>query len=252
MKATIFSTTKIAMRKISKAGMLLVILFMMSTVVFSQDDRGFNLASIDIRSMPITARLPFGGDTMNNQCLSAFGFGPAFDLFNLYDNDNRTRFSFLNITPYIIGFDYLKLNPYNKTQAFNLLYVTAGPHYRWAGLINRKNNPDFISLGVQVGAAMLLKGNPHSSCTDVQYNFHVSFTCSWTPYKDTRAQVVDGNNLTGFFLLGALSTLCFTMGQDRELINNSIAQKWIGVAGTAAGLGSIVCFSHSFPIKYQY
>lgn len=139
---------------------------------------GLGLIDWDLRSLPVMGFFPMGGDlSVSDAQLNTFLIGPCIDMLNI--NRATTRISLLNLSGYLMGVNYSALsNPTADTQVLNVGYFRIGPHYRLEGLWDGR-----LSLGTQLGYAVLLQGSKEEGQSRYQHGVDLSFTLSFTQYN---------------------------------------------------------------------
>ncbi|GEM_PF-2368133 len=132
----------------------------------------------DLRSLPVMGFFPLGGNLhISDAQLSTFMLGPCIDLLNI--NRATTRISLLNLSGYLLGINYSAVgSPGSDAQVLNVGYFRAGPLYRMEGLWDGR-----LSLGTQMGSAVLLQGNKEEGQSRYQHGIDLSFTLSYTQYQ---------------------------------------------------------------------
>lgn len=121
------------------------VIVLLPSSALADDDSDYPPDSImfdwNVRSIYAMGFYPFGGNaTVQSAQVATYIIGPGLDFFTFNENSSdiygrrrRKQFTVLNISGYLVGFDWAALsNPeqQNKTTKFiNLGYFRAGPHF---------------------------------------------------------------------------------------------------------------------------
>ena len=136
----------------------------------------FSFVEWEIRSAPVLAFFPLGGNAPKKNLLTTYMIGPSLDLYNL--NYSNERLSLLNLSGYIVGFNPSAFGETSKAQFSNEGYFRVGPHYRSKGFWKGR-----LSLGSQFGYGLVSQKNTEKGKSQFLHGPEVSFTLSWNEYN---------------------------------------------------------------------
>lgn len=147
------------------------------------DGRDFHPIEWDLRTLPALGFFPVGGNLrLTGTQLSSYVLGVAIDMFNFTDHNVRNRMTLLNASAYLAGVNYVALlENTDHTDVFSLAYLRMGPHYRWQEMYKEKG---ILSVGAQMGAGMVVQGSTEEGQSRFLYGLDVSFTLTWTPFRE--------------------------------------------------------------------
>lgn len=184
-------------RRLSAAWVLLVALTVLPMKAAADADfYGFD---IDFLRIPTALGFfPFGGNaTVRSNAFTTYVGGPAFDFINwvdededFYGNERRIKATLLNLTCFLVGFDWTALQRKSmaeqtatadqtrdpKTAQFiNLAYLRAGPHFA----LSFPRAP-LWRHGVEVGYGVVLVNEEEGFLTRVKYLHGLDVSYTWS------------------------------------------------------------------------
>jgi len=130
----------------------------------------------DLRTMPAVGFFPLGGSTIDHSSLSTYFLGSGVDILG-FENEGGS-FSLLNLSAYLVGVNWLAIDPSEEAKIIQIAYFRLGPHYKFNSL-NRNGAKSKLSFGGQIGLGALIEAVPTESRSRVQYGIDVSFTFSF-------------------------------------------------------------------------
>ena len=204
-----------------------------SSEAYAEGDTVF----FDARSIVALGFFPLGGNlSLQEGQLSTYIGGGGLDLLSSQGKD--LRISWLNISGYLLGLNWLALEGGSETTFLNLGMFRAGPHFRWrSGLLDEK-----VSFGMQAGYAAVLQGDTERAETKLQHGIDLAVTVSWTDYGKVSRRTRSKSSIEnpGLFIAGlVMLSGAGLMGYASYATSGDERGAWAIGAGTVGLFGSV-------------